>query len=624
MNQKKRTRIGRKIKDYIEQSLRRQLVFWLLAGVLFPLSLVISILFGQTKQEMRNQKVAEIHQRMQEMADGIDRLLENVGAVSDMFAYDEVLSGYLKKDYDPAVLEKKKDIYELLEYFNKTDPFQKQVRLSAVYCKNGQALNFLDPSWDGEEVVNRMKEIGAEKKENLSILKWSPLADNFLLSEPEEDARLRKVVTGMRRIIDIQTGSWICTQFFLLPEQYIYDLYRESALEMKGMVYIVDCSGRLISSSDQAAVQEGQIPQEALELAGQAEEGRFRNRYQGKEYFVECIGLQNADWQMISIVPAGSATEYVDRLFFRMVIVMILSILGCIALITWISHRFLQPVEILDASMRDVYNGNLEAYVNPDAYHGEIKSMMIYYNDMLMQNKRYINDIVEAEEKKKQLELEVLMSQINPHFLYNTLENIVWKSNEAGIPDVGRLAAALGRLYRLSIGNGETITGIRQELEHVMAYVNIQKSRYKGRVDFEMDADYDKLREYAIIKLTLQPVVENCFMYAMENIDHPLKIRLSVRILENTIRFQIGDNGNGLTRRQLEGVRRQIREGHIREEAPKGQKRRGTGIGLYSVRERIFIYTGQNDSVRIQSKAGVGTIVTIIIPKLKQKDKNCQ
>ena len=113
-------------------------------------------------------------------------------------------------------------------------------------------------------------------------------------------------------------------------------------------------------------------------------------------------------------------------------------------------------------------------------------------------------------------------------------------------------------------------------------------------------------------------------MYAMENIDHPLKIRLSVRILENTIRFQIGDNGNGLTRRQLEGVRRQIREGHIREEAPKGQKRRGTGIGLYSVRERIFIYTGQNDSVRIQSKAGVGTIVTIIIPKLKQKDKNCQ
>ena len=113
-------------------------------------------------------------------------------------------------------------------------------------------------------------------------------------------------------------------------------------------------------------------------------------------------------------------------------------------------------------------------------------------------------------------------------------------------------------------------------------------------------------------------------MYAMENINHPLKIRLSVRILKDTIRFQVGDNGSGLTRRQLEGVRRQIEEGHVREEAPKGQKRRGTGIGLYSVRERIAIYTGQNDSVRIRSKSGVGTIVTITIPKQKQKDKNCQ
>mgnify|MGYP002511648078 CR=1 FL=1 len=624
MDKKRKMRIGKRIKDYIEQSLRRQLVFWLLAGVLFPLSLVISILFGQTRQEMRKQKVSEIHRRMQETADEVDRLLDSVGAVSDMFAYDEELGGYLKKEYDKVSLEKRKDIYELINYFNITDPFSKQARLSAIYCPNGQVLNFLDPMWDGAEVAERMKEIGAEKKENLSILKWYPLEDNFLRQEPDGNARLGKVVTGMRRIINFSSGNWICTQFFLLPEQNFYDIYRESALELKGMVYILDGNGGLISSSEREAVQKGNVPQSVLELAGQAEEKYFRSRYQGKEYFVECIGLQNADWQMISIVPADSATEYVDRLFRRMVIVMILCMIGCIALITWISHRFLQPVEVLDASMREVYKGNLEAYVNPDAYHGEIKSMMIYYNDMLMQNVRYINDIVEAEEKKKQLELEVLMGQINPHFLYNTLENIVWKSNEAGMPDIGRLAASLGRLYRLSIGNGETITGIRQELEHVTAYVSIQKSRYKERVNFELDADSERLREYSMIKLTLQPVVENCFMYAMENINHPLKIRLSVRILKDTIRFQVGDNGSGLTRRQLEGVRRQIEEGHVREEAPKGQKRRGTGIGLYSVRERIAIYTGQNDSVRIRSKSGVGTIVTITIPKQKQKDKNCQ
>lgn len=97
------------------------------------------------------------------------------------------------------------------------------------------------------------------------------------------------------------------------------------------------------------------------------------------------------------------------------------------------------------------------------------------------------------------------MGQINPHFLYNTLENIVWKSNEVGRPDIGRIAAALGRLYRLSIGNGKTIVPIRQEVEHVMAYVNIQKNRYKERIEFDSTVDYDQLYNYAMIKLTLQP-----------------------------------------------------------------------------------------------------------------------
>ena len=102
----------------------------------------------------------------------------------------------------------------------------------------------------------------------------------------------------------------------------------------------------------------------------------------------------------------------------------------------------------------------------------------MYYNAMLVQINHYIKEQVESEKKKKELELEVLMGQINPHFLYNTLENIVWKSNEVGRPDIGRIAVALGRLYRLSIGNGETIVPIRQEVEH-LSLIHIL-SREKG------------------------------------------------------------------------------------------------------------------------------------------------
>ncbi|MFT4005056.1 MAG: histidine kinase [Lacrimispora sp.] len=226
---------------------------------------------------------------------------------------------------------------------------------------------------------------------------------------------------------------------------------------------------------------------------------------------------------------------------------------------------------------------------------------------------------------EKELELEVLMGQINPHFLYNTLENIVWKSNEVGRPDIGRIAAALGGLYRLSIGNGETIVPVKQELEHVTAYVNIQKNRYKERVEFDMEVDYDQVWGFSMIKLTLQPVVENCFMYAMEDINHILKIRLDIRVLKDIIRFRVADNGCGMTKSQLKEVRNQIENGVMGEERLSvKQKRKGTGIGLYSVKERIAIYTGYRDSVKIFSKPGVGTIVTITVPQIISQDKNNQ
>ena len=264
----------------------------------------------------------------------------------------------------------------------------------------------------------------------------------------------------------------------------------------------------------------------------------------------------------------------------------------------------------------------MEAYVDPQNYHGEIKSMMTYYNTMLVQINRFIEERVEDEKKKKKLELEVLMGQVNPHFLYNTLENIVWKSNEVGSPDIGRLAASLGRLYRLSIGNGEVLVGVKQEVEHLMAYINIQKNRYKERMEFELNVNYEEIQGYEMIKLTLQPIVENCFMYGMEGIGRVLKIRVDIRMKEQVLVIRVADNGCGMARPHLLEVRRQIETGAVRSEEESRKKRKGAGIGMYSVKERIAIYTGYKDGLKIRSKEGVGTIVTITLPKLASEDKN--
>lgn len=127
---------------------------------------------------------------------------------------------------------------------------------------------------------------------------------------------------------------------------------------------------------------------------------------------------------------------------------------------------------------------------------------------------------------RQDLEMQVLMSQINPHFLYNTLESIVWKAGEAGRPDIGKLASSLGKLYRLSISGGLFVP-LEQELEHVQMYMNIQRSRYGNKVDYEVRLHGVDPDQVEVLKLILQPIVENSLLYGMEGLDHTLRIRVA-------------------------------------------------------------------------------------------------
>lgn len=611
-----------RLRQYMERSLRRQLVCYLVVGILMPLTLVTIALFLTARAEMTNQAVTNMNQRSQAIAAQVDEMVYNIRSTSDSLSYDEEIAAVLEKDYRDRPMEKLRDIRGLNSYFDNIDPMRKSVRLSGMYTKNKEVVNFMNPLWGTKSIEEKMLKLGATNREQLSMFHWYSLRENFFDDTKSGEIRRDQVVVGVRRILHNFTGNWMYTQFFVIPELQISSLYQESAAEMKGSIYIVDQEGNLISSSDENTVRTGAVPGDLILLAENAKKKSSKVTYRDELFLMDMETIKNADWRVITLVPITAATATIDRLFKEILLVMGLSIFLCGILITWISNRFLQPVEVLDASMKEVYDGNLEAYVKPDGYNGEIKSMITYYNAMLVQINRFIEEKVESEKKKKELELEVLMGQINPHFLYNTLENIVWKSNEVGRPDIGRIAASLGRLYRLSIGNGETLVSIQQEVEHVMAYVNIQKNRYKERMEFDLRVDYEKLWGYSMIKLTLQPVVENCFMYAMEDIDHVLKIRLTIRAKKDVITIFVTDNGSGMDGNRLEEVRKQIRLGKIKPAQEGKPKRKGTGIGLYSVKERIAIYTGYKDSLTIKSKPGLGTMVKITIPKWSSNDKN--
>lgn len=215
-----------------------------------------------------------------------------------------------------------------------------------------------------------------------------------------------------------------------------------------------------------------------------------------------------------------------------------------------------------------------------------------------------------VQRRRQDLEMQVLMSQINPHFLYNTLESIVWKAGEAGRPDIGKLASSLGKLYRLSISGGLFVP-LEQELEHVQMYMNIQRSRYGNKVDYEVRLHGVDPDQVEVLKLILQPIVENSLLYGMEGLDHTLRIRVAAWRRGEKLLLTVTDNGVGMDRAALARLRDQIVHGR----KPRAEANyRSTGIGLHNIGARLRLYAGSSSCIRVQSKPQFGTRVTLELP----------
>lgn len=625
--EKFRCEMKKRNKEYKNSILEKVLIRNIIYKVFIPFVLVMTLLFLQAREKMKEQTIANINQSVSNISKEIRVLFDSILLISDRYAYDPVIEQYTGTYYGVNLVNKRKDVYELRQTLENSLRIGNNMKFAAIYTKYGELFNFLEPEMDGEELIDQLLTLGIADKKNLSIIKWHSLPSNILLSEKTEvkktedkedtdkeaaNLRTSNIILGARRLVNPFTGGFSASHIFVFTEQDIYNRYSAICESMSADVYIVNEEGKVVSGTDPYKINQI-FSKSILNTINQSDVFSYNVQYEGDKHLVSTSEIPELGWKVIAMIPVTKVTKTVDLLFVNILVIIMACIFLCMLMITHISRKFLKPIDLLSDSMKEVYNGNMTAFVEMKG-HGEIQKMGRYYNSMLKQINHSVEEQIKTEKNKKQLELEVLMGQVNPHFLYNTLENIVWKSSEAGSPDIGRMAASLGRMYRLSISNGEIIVKIQQEIEHLMAYINIQKMRYKEKVDFELVMNYEEIRPYMTIKMTLQPAVENCFMYGMEDIERTLKIKLVVKVRKEKIHFIIVDNGNGMTKEQLAKARNQIATGAKRAETGVRPKS-GTGIGLYSIKERNRIYFAEENAVKIYSRMGEGTIVRITIPK---------
>ena len=411
-------------------------------------------------------------------------------------------------------------------------------------------------------------------------------------------------VISLSRAVELTSGTSTAQGILLVDISYssLEQLFDGVTAGKGGYVYLISSDGELLYHPKMQLIDSGRM-QENNVAAAAYKDGNHMEEFDGSSRFVTIKSIGYTGWKVVGVTPENVVTlnTIKTRLFIVFIIALILFILALIN--SYISSRITNPIKELEKSVGILEEGNLDVPVYAGGSY-EIQHLGKSIGDMAAQIRLLMKDIVTEHEAKRKQEFDTLQSQINPHFLYNTLDIIVWMIENEQKAEAVKAVTALARFFRISLSKGKSIITVRDELEHVRNYLMIQHMRYKNKFTYAIEADEDVL-ELASLKLMLQPLVENAIYHGMEFMDGDGEILLKVWKEEGDLYFSVIDNGLGMTEEQV---------GNLFTGASHVDSKRGSGIGVKNVNERIKLYFGEKYGLSIESEPDEGTTVKIHLP----------
>lgn len=417
-------------------------------------------------------------------------------------------------------------------------------------------------------------------------------------------------VISMSRAVEITVGGSTEQAVLLIEMAYqgLEEVLDEVTLGNGGYIYLMDSNGDIIWHPKFELIASGRVKENNLVAAGY-DDGSREEVFNGTRQTVVTKTVGYTGWKLVGVIKGTgiSLNMLKTRLFIVFVILLIIFIV--ILINSYISFRVTNPIRELEKSVKELEEGNLDA----DIYMGgsyEVQHLGKSVQDMKFRIKGLMQDIVSEHEEKRKSEFDSLQAQINPHFLYNTLDIIVWQIENEKQSEAVHTVTALARFFRLSLGKGKNIVTVRDEIDHVKNYLMIQHMRFKNKFDYEFDIAEDVL-ELPSLKLMLQPLVENAIYHGMEFMDGDGMIMVKAWRKEDELYLSVADNGLGMTEDKVEMI--------LTGESTSGNGR-GSGIGVKNVNERIKLYFGEAYGLTIDSEPDEGTTVIIHLPAKDEKE----
>ena len=386
----------------------------------------------------------------------------------------------------------------------------------------------------------------------------------------------------------------------------IQQLFTEVNNDGKGYVYLIGRDGEIIYHPRQNLIFSN-IIQENNQTASTYDEGVHNEEFQGEQRVVVVKTVGYTGWKIVSVVSKESLFSDLNQTRMMALLNLVLAIFLMIFVNQYVAVRITDPLKKLEKSIQGI-----EMKQQPVVYIGgppEIQHLGLTIRFMVEELQELTDKMVKEQEEKRKNELDALQSQINPHFLYNTLDSIMWMIESERYEDAVSMVQALGRLLRISLSRGKNVISVGDELQHARSYLAIQKYRYKNKFTsyFEVEPD---IEQYKTIKLVIQPLIENAIYYGMEYMDGEGEIYIRAYTRDQDLYLEVEDNGPGMPEDQVE---------HLLTGGEKARQK-GSGIGLKNVNQRIQLYFGTQYGLEIESEPDEGTVVRIHIPKTTEEE----
>ena len=547
------------------------------------------MLYQQFSKKAENLTVENSRQLLNQTAINLEDYLRNMRRISDAMYYSVIKN----TDIGSESLE---DSMTLLYEANKD-------KLISVACYTN----------DGK--LTEASPIATEKKGvDVKSQKWFQDAagelENFHFSTPHvqnlfDDPSYRYYwVVSLSRTVELTRNGNSMLGVLLVDMNYssIEQLLEKANTDTSGeYVYLMAPDGEIIYHPKQNLIHMGLYEENNTEAAGY-EDTTVKENFHGEKRLITVKTISYTGWKLISVVPMKSFSMGMTGMRNLVVLLVALTVLAAVMLNQMVSARISKPLRRLNDSVKEWEAGNM----NPDIYVGgsmEVEHLGKTLRSTVAQIRQLMDDIVVEQEEKRKSELDALQSQINPHFLYNTLDSIVWMITGERYDDAVFMITQLASLFRISLSKGKTVIKIEDEIKHARNYMNIQKIRYKNsfEVDFQIEED---ILDGCIVKLVLQPLLENAIYYGMEFMDGEGEIHVRGYRRDKDIYLEVEDNGLGMPEEEA-------------AELLNGKERphkHGSGVGLVNVHSRLKLRFGEAYGLIIRSCPDEGMMVQIHIP----------